>query len=330
MSNDTKARERMEAVVAPLIEAIETGIANGGRWEMPWHNADVGAFGAYNPVTDREYTGGNRMVLAMAVMFGNAEGHWATYKHWASLSKHSAECAAAAKNVGKRNESRPACGPDCHIVNVRKGAKATWLFRPRKFKKVDEETGIERWIIGGFSPFPVFDSSDVDGYEMPVPERPVIAAEIADDVAAAFDFGASTGAAIDEHAMSGASYSPGFDRITMPAKDRWKDGHGAWSTMAHELTHWTGHKSRIGRDLTGRFGGEAYAFEELIAELGAAFTLAKLGRSSEPREDHAHYLASWLKVLREDPKHLWSAAGAAEKAAEFILAAATVDEAVAA
>lgn len=316
----------MEAVVAPIIAAIEDGIANDGRWEMPWHNANAAAFGAYNPVTDREYTGGNRMVLALAVMFGRAEGHWATYRHWASLSKHTKTCEAAASNVGKRNESRPACGPDCHVVNVRKGAKATWLFRPRKFKKVDETTGEEKWIIGGFSPFPVFDSSDVDGYDMPKPEVPAIPADDASDIAAAFEFAANAGALVDEHWAAGASYSPGFDRITMPAKDRWKDSHGAWSTMAHELTHWTGHKTRLNRDLTGRFGGEAYAFEELIAEMGAAFTLAKIGRSAEPREDHAKYLASWLKVLRENPKHLWTAAGAAEKAAEFIVEAAATDE----
>ena len=321
MTKPDKTRERMEAVVAPIIEAIENGLANPNAWVAPWHRADGLAFDNFNPVTGRSYTAGNRWILAAEVMFRGAENHWATYKHWASMSKHTKACDSAIKNLGKRNESRPECGDECSIVNVRKGAKATWLFRPRTFKKVDEATGEERMVVGGFSVFPVFHSGDVDGYEMPVPERPVFDAD-ADDVAAAFEFGHSTGAIIDEHAHSGASYSPGFDRITMPAKDRWIDSHGTWSTMAHELTHWTGHKSRLDRDLTGRFGDGDYAFEELIAELGAAFTLAKLGRSSEPREDHAHYLAGWLRALKGDPKVLWKAAAAAEKAAEFILDAA--------
>lgn len=319
-----KVSEKMAAVVEPIIAAIEAGIADPVNWTAPWHRADGNAFDNLNPVTGRSYTAGNRWVLAAETMFNGAETHWATYRHWASLSKHSPECAAAAKNVGKRNETRPACGPDCKIVNVRRGAKATWLFRPRKVTRTDEETGEKKTFIAGFTVFPVFHSGDVDGYEMPKIEREPLPGDAADDIDAAFEFAAATGAVIRESAHEGAYYSPGLDSITVPARDRWTDSHGAWSTIAHELTHWTGHKTRLGRDLKGMFDIEAYAFEELIAELGAAFTLAKVGRSSEPRADHAEYLKSWLRALRSDPKVLWKAAAAAEKAAEFITTAATV------
>jgi antirestriction protein ArdC len=326
-----KTTERMNAIVAPIIEAIENGIANPADWTAPWHRVDAAAFAAFNPVTGRSYTGGNRFVLAVETMVNGAESHWGTYRHWASLSKHTKACEVAATNVGKRNESRPECGDDCKIVNVVRGAKATWLFRPRKFKKIDETTGLEKYVIAGFSPFPVFHSGVVEGYEIPVDHTlPTTPTTEVEDVAAAFEFGASVGAEIFEDPTSGASYSPSGDHITMPARDRWITGHGCWATMAHELTHWTGHKSRLDRELSTRFGGDAYAAEELIAELGSAFTLARLGRSSEPREDHAHYLASWLRVLKEDPKRLWTAAGMAEKASEHIMSLVPSELAVAA
>lgn len=80
-----KARERMEAVVAPIIAAIEAGIDDPVNWKAPWHEGDGDAFNNLNPVTGRSYTAGNRWVLAAETMFRGAETHWATYKHWASL-----------------------------------------------------------------------------------------------------------------------------------------------------------------------------------------------------------------------------------------------------
>jgi antirestriction protein ArdC len=86
----------------------------------------------------------------------------------------------------------------------------------------------------------------------------------------------------------------------------------------HELTHWTAHPSRLARDLSGRFGEESYAMEELVAELGAAFLCAELGIVNTPRQDHAAYIANWLKVLRDDTKAVFTAASRASEAAEFL------------
>jgi antirestriction protein ArdC len=88
----------------------------------------------------------------------------------------------------------------------------------------------------------------------------------------------------------------------------------------HELTHWTGAESRLGRDLKNRFGREAYAMEELVAELGAAFLCADLGVTPEPRDDHAHYVAHWLKVLKSDKKAIFTAASKAQAAVDFLTA----------
>ena len=92
-----------------------------------------------------------------------------------------------------------------------------------------------------------------------------------------------------------------------------------YSTRAHETGHWTSHASRCDRQLGKRFGDQAYSVEELIAELTAAFTLAHLGLSSEPRQDHAQYIASWLKVLKADKRAIFTAASKAQQAADFMI-----------
>lgn len=310
----------IEATLAPIIASIEEGIADPSGWSAPWHRASASLWSPQCPATGRNYTAGNRIMLAIASMFFGAEPHWGTYNQWKGMSKHSKTCNAAAKNVGKRNESRPECSDDCHLVNVRKGEKSIAAALRPMMRKTENEAGEERTVIYGFAPFAVFHSGQVDGYTIPVSGE--TAADDLDDVADAFAFAATVGAVVNESDFEGAYYRPSTDEITMPSVARWKDATGAFSTMAHELTHWTGHESRLNRDLSGRFGDDSYAAEELVAELGSAFTMASLGRSAEPREDHTHYLAHWLRVLKADPKHLMTVASAAEKASGFILEAA--------
>ena len=104
----------------------------------------------------------------------------------------------------------------------------------------------------------------------------------------------------------------------MPLFDQFDGAESYYATLLHELTHWTGHKSRLDRQAHKRFGDPAYAFEELVAELGAAFLCADLQLSAAPREDHAPYLAHWLKALKAAPSILMAAAGAAERACEHL------------
>src|SRR5690606_12591165 len=93
-----------------------------------------------------------------------------------------------------------------------------------------------------------------------------------------------------------------------------------YSTLSHELVHWGGASHRLDRDLSGRFGSEAYAIEELVAELGAAFLCGDLGITPEPRADHAQYIAHWLRVLKNDKRAIFSAASKASEAANWLLA----------
>ena len=316
-SSDRTA-EVLTAALAPIIESIENGLADPESWEAPWHRSSASAMSPLCPATGRNYTAGNRFMLAVATMFFGAEPHWGTFNQWKGMSKHSTACNKTATGAGTRKEKRPDCGDECELVSVRKGEKATtYALRPLMRKEITE-SGEERMRLYGFGPFAVFHSGQVDGYDIPLaePDAPTVDASSIEEV---FAFAAKAGAEVVTDAYAGASYSPTLDRITMPAADRWKDVMGAWGTMVHELTHWTGHSSRLDRDLSGRFGDDAYAAEELVAELGSAFALSTLGLTASPREDHARYLSHWLRVLKADPKHLVTVASLAEKAAALII-----------
>ena len=131
--------------------------------------------------------------------------------------------------------------------------------------------------------------------------------------------------------MAGAYYAPKPDFIGLPDWDCFKAcerataTENAYSTTLHELTHWTGPKHRCDRQFGKRFGDQAYAAEELVAELGAAFLCARLGITSEPRVDHAQYLEHWLAILKADNRAIFSAASKAQKACDYVLEQARVE-----
>ena len=115
-----------------------------------------------------------------------------------------------------------------------------------------------------------------------------------------------------------AFYAPAADFVQMPHYETFRDAQSFYSTIFHELVHSTAHQARLARDLGKRFGDEAYAAEELIAEIGSAFLCADLGIALEPRDDHAAYIATWLKVLRADSRAIFTAAAQAQRAAEYL------------
>lgn len=118
---------------------------------------------------------------------------------------------------------------------------------------------------------------------------------------------------------SRAFYSPALDVVGMPPASAFRTPEGYAATLLHELGHGTGHESRLGRDLSGRFGSRSYAVEELVAELTSCMVGAVLGLPCDV-ENHASYLHSWLEVLREDSRAVFRAAAAAQKAADWMLA----------
>jgi antirestriction protein ArdC len=125
---------------------------------------------------------------------------------------------------------------------------------------------------------------------------------------------------------SAAFYSPDADFVQVPPQQAFREQINFYRTALHELGHWTGHQRRLGRDFSGSFGSNAYAREELVAELASAFTCASL--SIQPTVRHADYIGAWLEVLREDERAIFRAASLASKAADYLLGLAAKREAL--
>lgn len=180
----------------------------------------------------------------------------------------------------------------------------------------DAESDFKRRLFAKATP--VFNADQVDGYSEPTMVAPV------GELPGVEHLIATTGATVI-HGGSRACFIPKLDEIHMPERASFVGSatstatEAYYSTLLHELTHWTAPLHRCNRDLSGRFGSEAYAMEELVAELGAAYFCADLGITVEPRPDHAQYLAHWLAVLKTDKRAIFfTAASKATEAATFL------------
>lgn len=204
---------------------------------------------------------------------------------------------------------------------VRKGEHGSLVVYASTFKKTeaDESTGEEtERDIPFLKGYTVFNVEQIDGlpahYHAPAAPRldPVQRIERAEAFFAALP-------ATVRHGGGRAYYNIGSDFVQMPNFETFRDAESYYATLGHELTHWTRHPSRLDRDLgRKRFGDEGYAMEELVAELGSAFLSADLDLTPEPRDDHAAYVASWLKVLKDDKRAIFTAASYAQRAADFL------------
>lgn len=204
---------------------------------------------------------------------------------------------------------------------VRKGEQGSPVVYASSISRteIDEITGKENERdIPFLKGYTVFNADQVDGLPdrfrpaaMPMPES-------VERIARAEDFFGRAGATI-RHGGNRAYYAPSEDRIQLPPFELFRDPESYYATLAHECVHWTKHPSRLDRDLgRKRFGDEGYAAEELVAELGSAFLCADLDLVPETREDHAAYIASWLKVLKNDSRAIFTAAAHAQRAADFL------------
>jgi antirestriction protein ArdC len=202
-------------------------------------------------------------------------------------------------------------------AQVRKGEKGTLtvFFKPLDCADEDDEDAKCRSRFIAKAAY-VFNADQVDGYS---PDRSI---SVLSDEASRSDRAERLLKASDADIVFGggrACYVPSRDQIHLPHFEAFIDPATYYGVAFHELTHWTGHENRCGRDLRNRFGSEAYAAEELIAELGAAYLSALVGIAPEPRVDHASYISSWLTILRNDKRAIFTAATKASQAADFIL-----------
>ena len=211
---------------------------------------------------------------------------------------------------------------------MRKGEHSTLcvFFKPWESTDTNAETGETETTKGAvIKSFRVFNLDQIDGIERPAtePRAPFQAIEEAERILQASPAPIRIGG-------TQACYIPSRDEIHLPAREAFINPEAFYSTAMHEMTHSTGAKSRLDRDFSGRFGTEAYAFEELIAELGSAFLGADIGILNATLPDHADYLSSWVKILKNDKKAILTAAAAASKAHGFIKGSLTGQEQAAA
>lgn len=260
-------------------EVVRQIEAGAADWRMPWQ-AIADADQPMNASTHKGYRGGNHLHLAMVGLGRGWSGHWATYKQWSALG-----------------------------AQVRKGERGT--YGAKWGEVIDRKTGEKRLVPFTFT---VFAAEQVDGWEAPAATPRDTPERIADADA----FFAAIGANV-RHEGNRAYYAPAADAITLPAIDQFDTAHDYYATSTHEHAHWTGHASRLDRSLGNRFGSDAYAAEELVAELSAAFTCGHLRISSTPRPDHASYLASWLRVLKADSSALFHVATKAQAATDHLI-----------
>ena len=205
-------------------------------------------------------------------------------------------------------------------ANVRKGEKGSLVVYANTINKTEtNEQGedVEQKIpfMKGYT---VFNVEQVEGLPAHYYAQPVNTLSVEQRMETAEKFIKATGAEI-RHGGNSAFYAPSRDLVQIPPFETFKDKEGYYATVLHELTHWTKHKNRLDRDFgKSKFGNESYAREELVAELGAAFLCADLGITPEVREDHAVYLDSWLKVLKDDKRAIFRAVAHAQRAADYL------------
>ena len=280
-----------DRITATIVAKLEAGVM---PWRKTWKggNADTDTIGMVlprNATTGRAYNGINRLVLMLeAIDKGYTSNLWIT------------------PNQCKK-----------HGLDFR-GTKTTEvvLWKPTRYK--DKDTGKEKDGMFARS-FRVLNLDQVQGDKSQFEARDVVVPEYSSsEMADALREG--LGLQDVQHAGDRAFYSPQFDLIKMPPVEAFVSEGCYQATLLHEAGHATGHKSRLDRDLmTGRFGDEAYAFEELVAELTAAFTSEVLGVEGENIDNHASYIDNWLRVLKGDSKAIQTAASKAQAAATMVL-----------
>lgn len=283
-------RNLYEEVTARIVAQLEAGRF---PWVQPWTGSGAPALGLpRNGATGRRYSGINILLLwDAAVENGFATQNWLTYR-----------------------QAQAAGG------QVRRGEQGTIVvfadrFVPEKEKERAAREGGEPGAVAFLKRFTVFNLSQCEG--LPAPDEiasPPVERE-AIPVAEAL-----IAATLADFRIGGerAFYVPSKDFIRVPPQTAFGDQINYYRTCFHELAHWTGHPTRLGRNQSGAYGSKDYGREELVAEMGSAFVCASLG--IVPTVRHADYLGAWLETLREDNRAIFKAASAASKAADLLLA----------
>lgn len=291
MPNTSQPRRDLHAEITNrLVAAIE---ADPGQPSLPWRRQGGALHIPANALTGNTYRGINIVSLWVAAASrGYATPIWATYQQWAEKG-----------------------------AQVRRGEKSSLVVFYKEYETTPDpddadDDGTRRVARASH----VFNADQVDGFDCP--PLPLSLGPV-ERLAQADAFVTTIGATI-RHGGDLAFFAPATDHIQMPDEGLFTGTQtmtrteGYYATLVHELVHWSGAKQRLDRDMGKRFGDNAYAAEELVAELGAAFLCAELRITQDLRPDHAQYLANWLKLLKNDSHAIFSAAARASEAAAYL------------
>jgi antirestriction protein ArdC len=299
--------DKTNRIQQELTQAVIDAMTNTpDTWTKPWQGISGSP---RNPVTGTIYSGGNRMILGWLCPDGDPR--WSTYKGWL-------------KTTGADPEL------PCHVRKGETGQGILYMSRTAKntetgaWAKKGESTKGDEWASRTMlRAYVVFHASQVEN--APEWDQPIVNEDIDTEVGRAWF--RTLGADWREAPGDMAFYHPSQDYISTPLDTQFETAAGWFATVAHEHTHWTGHADRTGRSGEKRVEGRsAYAYEELVAELGAVFLCNQHGIAADPRPDHAKYLTSWIKALNDDRTFLWSAASKAGQAVKWMNDHAGTDE----
>ncbi|MGI6656302.1 MAG: zincin-like metallopeptidase domain-containing protein [Desulfobulbus sp.] len=283
-----------ERVAEQVIAALEAGTA---PWIKPWKPGQIPT-GPINAVTGKPYRGINRMFLGMA---GHSDPRWCTYKQALELG-----------------------------AQVRKGQHGTtvqyWKFREEHLLRdadgnpVLDEQGRKKYTVMELERprvfyATVFHASQIENMPPLPPREPLSEWERHQQAERLLN---ASGAAIFHDQANRAFYRLSTDEIHLPERGQFPTPDGYYATALHELGHWTGHKTRLDRDLANTFGSQDYAREELRAELASYMLGSDLDIGHDPGQHHA-YISSWIEALQDDPLEIIRAARDAEKIREYIM-----------
>lgn len=271
-------RDIYKEVTDQMITELETGVA---PWVRPWKNGKAMVNMPHNGESGRPYSGINLLLLWCSPY---ADQRWLTFNQIKNLGGSNKGQKATTVTVWKTFTGEDANGKEKQIPFCR--AHSIW--------NLEQLTGID----------------DAKLYDAPdqAEVKATSGTELAEQV----------GAKLLPYGGNRAYYVPLVDAIRLPTQDQFHGENNFDATMYHELVHWTGHKSRKDRKLSGRFGDNAYAAEELIAEMGSAFLCARLGTKLEGLQ-HPSYVDHWLKILKGDNRAIFAASSQARQAVEFML-----------
>ncbi|MDP4708388.1 MAG: zincin-like metallopeptidase domain-containing protein [Rickettsiaceae bacterium] len=302
-TTSTQKKDYYEEITNKIIKALEN---NTRPWVQPWDGGMLPMPKRYN---NTAYQGINMLILWQeAGEGGYSSPYWMTFKQAKTLGGNvrKGETGATifyAGTISANNDN-----------NDNNGSKE----RGSSEKKEEKKPSFKKFMKS----YKVFNENQIEGLPEEYYKSQIIENENLKEhhlLPKLEEFIKNTKADIRYGGIK-AYYKPSTDHIQIPEIKLFKNSNSYYSTICHELTHWSGGKERLNRNLGGkRFGDRGYAMEELVAELGASFLSSSLGINSDAREDHAPYIASWLKVLKSDKRAIFNAASLAQTASNYLL-----------